>query len=398
MLIAHLSDNHLGYRQYGLLEREKDLYTCFEEAITKAIEEHVDMVIHSGDLFHSPNPPPQAYKAVLNALKRLKQRGIPFLYIMGQHDRPKVQALAPALIFEDMDLLIHVSEKPYVSGDYSVVGLDYARKQVLKDKLGSLKPPVKKNVLLTHVLLKEISPLGDISIQELPKGFTYYALGDYHIFKTFSVHGSIAAYPGSSEVISLNDLTNMGKGFCFVDLSGDEARVQFQKLESVRPRIVAEVEFNSVKDFVAKLFSQVTSMRLKPLIHLTVRGIGIKRRDLDKVREELSKISLRTFISVEEEGIELPSVTGASFSGIEEIIHALFPSGGDALVELYRAFRLGTLHSELERLLRTGEWMKLLPQQYKAETTPKPLKPTHSPTKSKESTILEWLKHDSGKT
>lgn len=394
MLIAHLSDNHLGYRQYGLLEREKDLYSCFEEAVAKAIEEHVDMVIHSGDLFHSPNPPPQAYRSALRALKELKQRGIPFLYVMGQHDRPKTQALAPASILEDMDLLIHVSEKHYGSGDYSVVGLDYARKQILKEKLGLLKPLAKKNIILMHVLLKEVSPLGDVSIQELPKGFTYYALGDYHVFKTFNVHGSVAAYPGSSEVISLNDLTNVGKGFCLVDLSSDEVKVEFQKLDNVRPRIVAEVEFNDIKGFVTKLLSQADTMKLKPLIHLTVKGVGIKRRDLDKVKEELSKISLRTFISVEEEGIELPSVARASFSGVEEVIHALFPEVGDTIIELYRAFKLGTLHSELERLLRTEEWKKLLPQQYKAEVSSKPSKPIHSSTKTKDSTILGWLKHD----
>lgn len=394
MLIAHLSDNHLGYRQYGLLERERDLYLCFEEAITKALEEHVDIVIHSGDLFHSPNPPPQAYRSALRALRELKQRGIPFLYVMGQHDRPKTQALAPASIFEDMDLLIHVSGKCYVSGDCGVIGLDYVRKQVLKEELNLLKPSAKRSILVMHVLLKEVSPLGDISIQELPKGFTYYALGDYHIFKTFSVHGSVAAYPGSSEVISLNDLTNVGKGFCFVDLSGDEVKVEFQKLDNVRPRIVAEVEFNDVKNFITKVLPQVAAMKSKPLIHLTVKGVGIKRRDLDKVKEELARVSLRTFISIEEESVELPSVTKASFSGVEEVIHALFPKAGDVVIELYRAFKLGSLHGELERLLRTDEWMKLVPQQYKAEAPPKPSKSVHSSTKAKGSTILGWLKHD----
>ncbi|MEM4576500.1 MAG: exonuclease SbcCD subunit D [Candidatus Nezhaarchaeales archaeon] len=395
MLIAHLSDNHLGYRQYGLFERERDLYACFEEAVSKALEEHVDMVIHSGDLFHSPNPPPQAYRSALRALKALKQRGVPFLYVMGQHDRPKTQALAPTLIFEDMDLLIHVSEKPYVRGDYGVIGLDYMKKQVLKERLQSLKPLAKKSILLMHILLKEVSPLGDISIQELPKGFTYYALGDYHIFKVFNVHGSIAAYPGSSEVISLNDLTSTGKGFCFVDLSNDEVKVEFQKLDNVRPRIVSEVKFSDVENFVTKMLSQVADMRLKPLIHLTIRGVGIKRRSLEKVKEELSKVSLRTFISIEEEGVELPSISKASFSGVEEVIHSLFPGISDEIIELYRAYKLGTLHNELERLLKTEKWLKLVPQQFKAEDASKTV--DHS-IKVRDSTILGWLRHDSRKT
>ncbi len=392
-MIAHLSDSHLGYRQYGLIEREKDLYVCFEEALSRAIEEHVDLVVHSGDLFHSPNPPPQAYRSAMRALKVLKQRGIPFLYVMGQHDRPKTQALAPTSVLEDMDLLIHVSDRPYVSGGYSVLGLDYARRQVLKEKLHSLKPLTKKSVLAMHVLLKEVSPLGELSINEVPKGFIYYALGDYHIFKAFKVHGSIAAYPGSSEIISLNDLTDVGKGFCFVDLSGDEARVEFQKLESVRPRIVVEAAFDDVKSLVAKIASQATAMKLKPLVHLTVKGVGVKRKDLDKVREELSSISLRTFISIEELEVPLPSMSKTSFGGVEEVINSLLPSMSNIITELYRAFRAGDLHAELERLLNSEDWLKASLQQPSEKVPPKPPK-TAPPAKSKSPTILGWLARD----
>ena len=51
MKFAHLADTHLGYRQFGLLEREKDFYEVFDKIIDKIIEEKVDFVIHSGDLF-----------------------------------------------------------------------------------------------------------------------------------------------------------------------------------------------------------------------------------------------------------------------------------------------------------------------------------------------------------
>ncbi len=394
MLIAHVSDSHLGYRQYGLVEREKDLYTCFEEVVSKAIEEHVDVVVHSGDLFHSPNPPPQAYRSAMRALKGLKQRGIPFLYVMGQHDRPKTQALAPTSILEDMDLLIHLSHRPYVSGDYSIVGLDYARGQVLKEKLYGLKPLTRKSVLAMHVLLKEVSPLGEFSINEIPKGFIYYALGDYHVFKTFKAHGSVAAYPGSSEIISLNDLTEAGKGFCFVDLSGDEAKVEFQRLESVRPRIVVEVAFDDVKSLVAKIASQAAAMRLKPLIHLTVKGVNVKRRDLEKVREELSGVSLRTFISIEELEVPLSLTSKASFGGIEEVINSLLPDMSNIVVELYKAFKAGDLRAELERLLSSEDWLKAPLQQPSEKVPPRPSK-TAPPTKAKSSTILGWLTRDS---
>ena len=37
MKFAHLADTHLGYRQFGLLEREKDFYEVFDKIIDKII-------------------------------------------------------------------------------------------------------------------------------------------------------------------------------------------------------------------------------------------------------------------------------------------------------------------------------------------------------------------------
>ena len=38
MRFAHLSDSHLGYRQFGILEREQDFYDVFARNIDKIIE------------------------------------------------------------------------------------------------------------------------------------------------------------------------------------------------------------------------------------------------------------------------------------------------------------------------------------------------------------------------
>lgn len=396
MLIAHVSDSHLGYRQYGLLEREKDLYSCFEEAIGKALEDHVDVVVHSGDLFHYPSPPPQAYRSAIRALKKLKHRGIPFLCVMGQHDRPKVQALPPLTVLEDMDLLIHISpDKPYVSGDFSAVGLDYMKKQTIKEKLQKVKALTKRSVLVAHVLVKEVSPFGDVSIHELPRGFSYYALGDYHIFKKFKVHEFMATYSGSTEVISLNDVTSEGKGFCIVDLSRDDVEVHFVKLEGVRPRLIEHVEFEKVKEEVSKIISRALAMNIKPIIHLFVKNVGAKRSELSKIREELSKVSLKTEITVEEEVAQLVSSTRTSFSGVEDAIKSLGLNIGNLVLEIYRAFKSGDLHNELERVLKSGEWINWT-EQTKIEVQPiKPLGPADMMRKTKSTTLLGWMKRDS---
>ncbi|HIA26411.1 MAG TPA: metallophosphoesterase, partial [Candidatus Nitrosopelagicus sp.] len=56
MLFSHISDTHLGLQQYGLEEREQDVYDSFNQAINISIKDHVDFVIFAGDIFHTPNP------------------------------------------------------------------------------------------------------------------------------------------------------------------------------------------------------------------------------------------------------------------------------------------------------------------------------------------------------
>ncbi|MEM2850046.1 MAG: metallophosphoesterase, partial [Candidatus Bathyarchaeia archaeon] len=60
--VAHVSDTHLGRRQYNLDERENDIYDVFNEIVERILEERVDVFIHSGDLFDSPTPPIKALK------------------------------------------------------------------------------------------------------------------------------------------------------------------------------------------------------------------------------------------------------------------------------------------------------------------------------------------------
>jgi DNA repair exonuclease SbcCD nuclease subunit len=56
MLILHTSDTHLGYAQFDLEEREKDVYDAFSEIVDAAVKDRVDAVVHSGDIFHIPRP------------------------------------------------------------------------------------------------------------------------------------------------------------------------------------------------------------------------------------------------------------------------------------------------------------------------------------------------------
>ena len=73
MKIAHMADTHLGHRQYGIEEREDDLYEAFKNVIDDMIERDVDVVLHSGDLFQNPKPQIKAILAAKEGFEKLYQ-------------------------------------------------------------------------------------------------------------------------------------------------------------------------------------------------------------------------------------------------------------------------------------------------------------------------------------
>ncbi len=359
MLFAHVSDLHLGFRQYGLVDRELDFYKCYEELVNRLLMLHVDTILLTGDLFHTANPPPQAYRVVLRGFKRLKDTDIPILYIWGQHDRPRAAHLAPAHIFEELDFLRVLKENssPAMVGGVEVHGLNYTRN--LRESLRGIRRPSGKAVLMLHCLVDRLAfPSFDVALEELPRSFCYYALGDYHNFKVFKLgDGRVAAYPGSIEVVSLNDLNSQGKGFILVDLSGDEPVVQFVKLESPRPWVAEEILFQQFEERLKKLEDQLKKYppEKRPLVYLKIRGEHIDRKLVAKGKMQLEKLALKVLISFLEEAKEIGFIE--SRASIEEVINARVPGVSSMALELLDAFRKGELTAFLEELYKSRRWV-----------------------------------------
>jgi len=92
--IAHISDAHLGRRQYHLEERERDYLEAFKRAISLARDS--DAVLITGDLFDYRRPSPSTINELIDAVSSL---GIPLMVIGGNHDfnwlRPSDTFLEP---------------------------------------------------------------------------------------------------------------------------------------------------------------------------------------------------------------------------------------------------------------------------------------------------------------
>jgi len=94
--IIHLSDTHLGYSAYakvapsGINQREQDIYDSFNQVIDRILEIAPDLVVHAGDVFHTPRPSNRAINQALIGFQRLSTHRIPTVVIAGNHSMPRM--------------------------------------------------------------------------------------------------------------------------------------------------------------------------------------------------------------------------------------------------------------------------------------------------------------------
>ena len=95
MIIAHLSDLHLGYRAFGHTEqgrnvREVDVARAFHQAIQRVLEVGPAAVLIAGDVFDRPEPPHSALVALAQGLRSLRDAlpDTPVLMAAGARDTP----------------------------------------------------------------------------------------------------------------------------------------------------------------------------------------------------------------------------------------------------------------------------------------------------------------------
>jgi len=295
-LIAHLADLHLGYRQYGLIEREDDLYEVFEEAVNKIIEEHARIVVISGDLFNSPRPPIRALYHVKKNLEKLRSRGIDVFCILGDHDLPRrAGEYSPIMLFKD-ELLYHVNgkivERESGGATFIITGLDKAPitasdrlREIAENLSKEIQAKPGKRIFIAHVPIHGIS--GEFCLDDLPAGCDYYALGHEHIRKLIRKDSGLAAYPGSIDILARDEIKEWkaeGKGFYLVDLSGSEPVVHRINLNSIRPQEIFTV---TLEEAVEKVSAWMADQQKPPVIHLLIKDREFEPRIVYDVVEKL---------------------------------------------------------------------------------------------------------------
>ena len=305
MLFSHISDTHLGLVQYGSEEREQDVYDAFNQAIDTSIKDHVDFVIFAGDIFHVPNPNGTAIVQMANGLKRLKQNSIDSFFILGEHDISRIRTTPIPYVYHNLEFSKYIGQgKPIEYKGILLAGFDkirkaeipqYEEKFAVIDKLAQNYSGHK--ILVLHQGITEFNKFAaEIQSTDLPKNFTYYAMGHLHDkdVKQFNHLNGPIAYPGSIELTTSEGIKETKKGFFEVDISGDVATTNWIKVDS-RPQFSFKTEYKELSKTIDEIYGKINNSRKKPIIEIKIQGENIETDHIQAQIARLNSLVLRCF-------------------------------------------------------------------------------------------------------
>lgn len=344
MTFSHISDMHLGQTQYGSQEREDDMYGAFKQAIDISIKDHVEFVILAGDLFDKPKPEGRAIVTLGNELIRLHDNNIPVYFILGEHDISRVSATPVSYVYHNFKVANYIGDGvPLKNGNTMIVGFDKMRRDEIPnhaDNFARVGIQAQKHtgpkILVMHQGVIEINKFaGEIATNELPKSFSYYAMGHLHnkTERHFENLGGTLAYPGSTEMASSEGINDSEKGFYQVDLDCDEASTSWIKLDT-RPHKVFSLTDTEFQNNIDSMLAKLLEYTKKPVVKIKVRGDRLDMNKLNALAKSLHEASLYCNI-IPEQNVERTEIMTSKPSKIRDelIRHTKKSVNDDSLAE-----------------------------------------------------------------
>ena len=309
MRVVHLSDIHLGFRQYqrltpsGINQREADVARTFQRAIDQIIGLRPDLVLVAGDVFHTSRPSNAAILHAFRQFLRLRSE-LPRTHVVmvaGDHDTPRTTESGSIMgLFDQIGIHVAASEPRRIAIpelETSVLAVPDGPVPELSADAGA-----RHNLLVIHAHVREVVPQyyaeldrasAIVSRADLAGGgWDYVALGHYHIH--LPVAGN-AFYCGSLDYTSLNvwfdkseeeEQRLKGKGFIEYDVARGVARFhvvppsrEFLDLRPISARELSPAEVNAA---IERTIEKVKGGIDDKVVRLVVRDISRSvARELD---------------------------------------------------------------------------------------------------------------------
>ena len=264
MRLIHLSDLHLGFRQYqrltpaGINQREADVAGTVQRAIAQIIALKPDVIVVGGDVFHSVRPSNPAILHAFRAFSLIREQlpETPIVMVAGNHDAPRTVETGCILrLFRELGVYVADAKAElftFPSRSLAVLAVP----DVPGIERPTLTPPdgFTHRVLVMHGEIAGMLPAhaapADRAAIEIPAAdlhaerWSYVALGHYHVYREVATR---AYYSGSIDYTSSNPWGELreerehgvpGKGFIEHDLvSGAH---QFHPVAPSRPLLDLE--------------------------------------------------------------------------------------------------------------------------------------------------------------
>jgi hypothetical protein len=229
---AHIADCHIGANRDPTLEKLE--LAAFSKAMDICINEKVDFVLISGDLFHANLPDMHVANAAVKKMKEVKDADIPIYVIYGSHDySPNDTSIID--ILESTGLIKKIVKGEDVEGKLRLevftdpktkaklvgisgrkAGLEKNYYEILDREYLEKQPGFK--IFAFHSAISELKPeflaqMESIPVSLLPKGFDYYASGHIHrrTESGFPGHERIV-FPGALFAGYSRDLEDSARG------------------------------------------------------------------------------------------------------------------------------------------------------------------------------------------
>ena len=309
MRVVHLSDIHLGFRQYqrltpsGINQREADVARTFQRAIDQVIALAPDLVLVAGDVFHTSRPSNAAILHAFRQFLRLRSE-VPrtrVVMVAGDHDTPRTTESGSIMgLFQQIGIEVAAGEARRIA----IPELDASVLAVPDGPVPELSsdPTRRHNFLVIHAHVREVVPQyyaeldrasAIVSRADLAVGgWDYVALGHYHIHLPVARN---AFYSGSLDYTSLNvwfdkseeeEQRLKGKGFIEFDVDTGRhtfhlvpAAREFLDLRPVSARDLSPAEVNAT---IERVVEKVKGGIEDKVVRLVVRDIARSvARELD---------------------------------------------------------------------------------------------------------------------
>lgn len=303
MLIAHLSDLHLGYRAYhrlapgGINIRERDVALAFRAVIDRLIQLEPQLIVIAGDVFHSVRPSNAAIADAFRQFARLSA-ALPNTYtvmIAGDHDTPRAVETGNILrLFAEIPRIVVADQEARVVALPQIAASVFCvpHPAVTENYDYQPDPHADVNVLTLHGSFsdEELIKLHDygghyFDVADLhPERWDYVALGHYHKRTELAPN---MFYSGAIERVSNNLWAEAGadqeKGFLTFETHSRTSR--FHKIET-RPVIDLPRIFDA---------NQLTADALNARIRKLVGGIkgGVEGKIVRLVIQDVTREQFR---------------------------------------------------------------------------------------------------------